>query len=210
MAELLNIVDDLRHLINSSRTVYTVKHPPYESGSVTVYVHGMLQNFDFWTELDPVAGTVELGLVLLEDTVENSHGLAIAYNSYALPYVDPRDPKHISELVIGDVVRIAMSPGRQLTPTVVRGVPQLVPVPVPRTTRASQRTVVVGRINNNDPTSGTMTLDVEDTRTSTRRSIFATVPYASILFIRKFITPDDAPTVRAQPRGFMQLIRVYF
>ena len=144
-----------------------------------------------------------------------------------------KTPIHITQLVPGDAVRIALKAGRHLEP-VLRGKQQTVYMTGrngKKSLRAKpfSRTVALGFITENNSEAGVMTLQVED-RGKPRRHFQAIIPYKDMLVIRKYVTPSerdvkDVPiggggnAIRRpgivgkgfdRASGFMKLIRVTF
>ena len=189
MADPIEAVDDQSPYVDLTKTTYSVFHRPYLPGTVHVYVNGLLQDDSWVTELDPVAGTIELAEPVLE-RAEDDHSLHIAYLTYAELYVDPEAPIHITQLAPGDVVRIAMKAGWHLKPTVVARwqEPQLVPMEKRRVARGADRTVFFCYITTNDRTNGVLYGQVED-RGAPRTHLSATVPYSAIKVIERYVTP---------------------
>lgn len=147
------------------------------------------------------------------------------------------DSIHITEIVPGDVLRIAMKPGRHLEPVLSpRGSQhRLLPGRASANGRSLQaksfsRTVYLGYVTQNDTINGVLALQIEN-RGQRREHLAATVPYKDIKIIQKFITPTKhmgakiVPLSGAKnairrpgaiakgvldPKGFMNLVRVYF
>jgi hypothetical protein len=223
-------VDDQSAQVTLTKTVYTVFKAPYVAGSVHVYVNGMLQDESWVTEIDPAAGTIEVDQPVLLRAADD-HSLHIAYLTFQPIYVDPEDPIHITELVQGDIVRIAMKAGRHLVPKFTARTRQVQLVPVAKKQRARNfaRTEFYCHIMQNDRFTGTLYGQVER-RGPPRHHAAATVPYKDIRVIERFITPgrpkiDPAvtgggpgaarrPGVHAKgfldPQGLRKLIRVKF
>lgn len=189
MPDPVEIVDDQTPHVTTTKTVYTVYKPPYLSGSVYVYVNGMLQDESWVTELDPTTGTVELDQPVLERAADD-HSLHIAYLTFEAPYVDPEDPIHITQLAQGDIVRIAMKAGRHLMPVHRPRSQQVRLVPVEKRQRARTyaRTEFYCHVMQNDRLNGVLYGQVER-RGPPRHHAEAVVPYADIKVIERFITP---------------------
>lgn len=235
MATPNEVFDDVTAQATNVNTTFKISKPPYELGSVKVFRNGLLQDPDFFTETDPANGLVEV-CEPIEVSPDDDHNITIAYCTFVPIFVDPEIPVHISQLAPGNVVRIAMKPGRHLEPILMPKTKQmrLQPGRAPhgRSLRAKgySRTVFLGLITQNDFVSGKLTLQVED-RQFCRTHLEALVPYKDILVIRKYITPGEGsntptntigggpragkrPGVVAKgafdPSGFMKLIKVFF
>ena len=236
MPERNRIIEDVTNKITTGKLIYTVNKPPYFEDSVSVYVNGLLQDPTFFTELDPVAGTVSIDEpVLIRD--EEDYSLHIIYSTKQEIFIDPKDPVHISQLIAGDVVRISFRPGRHLEPKLQPRSKNVILEPggstfgKRRSARGYSRTVVLGLITSNDSVTGTLRLQVDEkSRSRCAPPTPAVVPYATILRIQKYITPSEPdidiatvgggprtqrrPGVRAfgfsDHRGRMNLVKVFF
>jgi len=140
--------------------------------------------------------------------------------------VDVVIPKffHITDIVSGDVLRVAMKAGRHLEPR-LRGRNQtaLLPGRAPhgKSLRAKSfsRTTFLAYVTVNDSVNGKIYAQVEDR--GRKAHLAAEIPYKDILVVQKYITPSKAPysdETRAQSsalgvkdhKGFMNLIPVRF
>jgi len=217
--------------------VLTVRKPPYLAGTVSVYRNGMLQHPDFFAELDATQGTVGLCEEILIREDEDDHSVSVVYLTFQEPFVDPERPVHISKVVPGDVLRIAMKAGRHLEPVVRRKTKQMELHPGRQVSgkslraKAFSRTVFLGRVTQNDLQGGQLTLETQHRSNWSRNVVTAFVPFRDIQVVRKYITPGPAGVdsripisaarnARRRPgiiakglfdaRGFMKLVRVFF
>ena len=237
MPSPIEVVDDLTVTATTGKLQYTVRKPPYLAGSVSVFRNGLLQDPAFFTEDDPEAGTITLcEPILIRDN--DDHSVHVAYGTFQPVFVDLTAPIHISQLKLGNVLRIAMRAGRHLEPVVRKGQNQLLAMKSRkersiktsgRVARNFARTTFLGYLTANDPVLGELQLQVEGRDRIRRRHLAATVRYSDILSIRKYITPSKPHTnspvgggQRAVRRpganalgvldapGFMNLVRVVF
>lgn len=207
MAGPYEIVDDLTAFIDGSTSIFRIRKPPYVPGSVSVFLDSLLQRDDYFTELNPVTGEVQLSVAPVQ-RVPPDAGLHISYLTWVVPYVDPQAPVHISQLKDGDVVRIAMKAGRHLEPIPMRKGLQhrLEPVRVGRMARGHSQTVFLGNITSNNRTQGVLEMQVHY-RSWGQTLFHATVPYKDIKVIQKYITPAIRQTRRIEVGGGPNAIR---
>lgn len=204
MAEAVEVFDDL----SAALLVPTLPIPPsppgivrvvkttkvYAAGTVRVFINGFLQTLDGVFEIDPGERLVGLGEDPLEDAGHDA-SVHVAYLTFEPVFIDPGAPVHIAQLREGDVLRIAMRAGRHLEPVVSpRGrQPRLIARERSRAARNSSRTVFMGFVTGNAPTTGTLSLQVPHRANASREHYAATVNYVDILTVQKFITPTREP-----------------
>ena len=186
MADAIEIIDDFTELVDGVITQFTVTLPPYLPGSVHLYIDGLLCPDDTFTETDPVAGVVTLAAPprVYTHPIDKT-SVHIVYNTFNDP--DPPIVIHITELTPKDFVRIAMKPGRHLIPKrLPNGTNTLIADTRNRAARGSHRTTIIGRVNQNLPTQGYMT--VQTSKARTKEHFLATVQYADIQSIQRYIS----------------------
>ena len=92
---------------------------------------------------------------------------------------------HITALKVGDVLRIAMRGGRQLVPNHKREMRSL---PKSRRARSYDRTVILGRVVSNTPTTGTLVIDFGGVdRVNNTEHFLGTIRYSDIEVIQLYI-----------------------
>jgi hypothetical protein len=200
----------------------------YIPGSVRAFINGILIGLTGVFELDVAEKLVGIS----EDPrldADRDASLHISYLTFDPVFVNPDTPVHISQVSVGDVLRIAMKAGRQLEPRPSRRGAQhrLVSPAISRVARNTARTVFHGYVTGNDPQHGVLNLQVAQ-RETMRDHFAALVNYGDILRVQKFITPAKVrsvpvgggpravrhPGVQAlgvdAPRGFQRLVQVRF
>lgn len=206
MADPVEIVDDVTQFLSlpplpippvpaGIQLVFRVTKK-YVPGTVRIYVNGLLQAIDCLHELDPVERLVGVAAdVPIDSNVEGDSSLHAAYLTFDPIAFNPDAPIHISQVVLGDVLRIAMRPGRHLEPVVSRRGMQhrLLARTRSRAAKNVSRTTILGLVTNNDRQLGVLSLQVSDPSHAYRNSLAAQVAYKDIQHIQKFITPAKEP-----------------
>jgi len=166
----------------------------YVAGTVRVFVNGLLQTIDQVFELDAVERLVGIGEDPLTDAGADA-SLHVGYSTTEVVVLNPDAPVHISQVREGDVLRISMRAGRHLEPVVQPRGKQalLVARGKSRVAKNFSRTVFFGFVTGNAPQVGRLSLQVPHRSQWSRDNYAATVYYADILHVQKFITPTREP-----------------
>lgn len=227
----LEVFEDVKDRVSTFPVITLTKS--YIPNSVNLFINGLLQTTDSFTETDPSHGKVTVTNDTFVVSPNNDHNLVVSYLTEELVIVNPYAPVHISKLKVGDVVRVAMKAGMHLNPVppVRKGEPPgLESSTRNRSAQNFSITVLLGWVTNNDSRNGILTVQTDQRSRSSSQLFNAVIQYSHIKIIRKYVTPTrkltrNVPVSAASnayrrpgalargvldSKGMMDLVKVFF